>query len=56
MKLTNEEKSFINACMNKHIKNLMEYAEKYPDGGWSGEVLQKEKAIMHGITNKLNQQ
>lgn len=54
MNFTNEEKSFINACMEKHIKNLIEFADKYPDGGWSGEALQKEKAIMHGIINKLN--
>jgi len=55
MEFTNQEKSFINACMIKHIKNLKEYAEKYPDGGWSGEAFEKEEEIRKGIVIKLNQ-
>jgi hypothetical protein len=53
MEFTDAEKREIRRALEDRRKSLENYNEKYPDGGYSKEALEKSKALRDAIDNKL---
>lgn len=51
---TKQEAELIRECLSYRIDSLQDYANNYPDGGYSQDVVDKAESIASAIYKKLN--